>query len=1383
MRTPPCLCRLASFAVFVATAAFGAPGDLDPGFNPDVTGRIDAAVVQPDGRIIIGGSFTHVGGVSSPSLARINPDGTLDPTFVPNVMQRVTGLAVQEDGKILAAVYSEAQDRNDLVRFNPDGTTDAFAYHGVGRFMVQADGKVLVSRPLREPIRLNQDGTVDATFSSAIEYPPLVLLAANVFALTDDGRPLVGGYLKDSVGIHRGYLKRLSSSGSVEAMPVDFGGPHPSVFGATVQADRNILVSADRLGQRSFFRISETGVEDAAFQPDHLLFPNVVVLQADGRILVSGPFTSIDSVPRNRFGRLETDGLLDVGFAPEIVTQSGSAFEPGVVLQGDGRAVIFGSFSVVNGTSRHSLARLVNDAATQSLTAPDAGTVRWLRGGSLPETNQVSFDLSTDRGATWSSLGAGTRMAGGWQRTGLNLPANYQLRARARIHGSLLETLGASPDVTFVPTLLAPASDTRNNGTVSFALPEAALAGSVTLTFDDGVTPRVLTLAAAQESAGGRGFVFDPADPAASPQVMSGEAIPEGSYTVTLSYQDAAGNTAATATATNVTIDSTPPSIGGTFSPLTIATDALGTAALPSYIAQAVVDDGEAVVTQAPADGTRHAVGIVAVTLTATDVAGNQASTSFDVEVTDGTPPTIAGNFTGLTATTGPDGTTTLPDYLATATASDNVGVTEFTQSPLPESAVSAGVTQVTLTALDAAGNMRQRTFDVNVLDGTPPTIGGTFSPLTIEAGPNGTAALPSYTSQAETDDNVAVTSVTESPVAGTPLSPGTTQVTLTAKDAALNETSTMFSVMVIPSDAPVVSPPGQGFTSLVLYASQGSTVALPDYIAEALTNDPNATITQDPPVTTLVGEGIVSVTLTVTDSAGNQGTYTFDVTVLVGGTAVLAQSGVGVPNDANDSRIPAGSTWGTFGVPSISMEGMIAGWMATVKTPPRGSFQGLFNGPPEAPALVLRTGETVTTIIGAPVDGVTFKTFREPAFACEEFAVLATVKGRGVKPQNDTGIWFGDGVSLLEAAREGTLAPGTTARFAAFTSLAMPAPGVVFFVAKLAAPAPRDMSLWLYTPTDGAQLVLREGDPVDVNGTDVNVKSFKALIDVKGSPGHGRYDAEAAVLDVWLMLADGRTALAGVAPDGSVSLYALSGGLDVNDHAVASFGVSSSSGGGVSQVTSLATLALDPVEGITAANNVGVFDHLANGFVAEKGMVAPGAVPPAAKFKGFLDPVAGTNGEGLPVLAFGATLAGAPVKADSGLWAYVDGSLDLLAREDAEPPDAAGTKWKAFTSLSVLAGRGPMFTATLASGTTKVKPSDDAGLWVTNSEGELQLLLREGADLAPGKKLRSFDVLKAIAGSPGQRRAWTTGDASARVIYRALFTDGTSAIVSTAVP
>ena len=45
------------------------------------------------------------------------------------------------------------------------------------------------------------------------------------------------------------------------------------------------------------------------------------------------------------------------------------------------------------------IARLTNDAATQSRTTPGNAEVQWARGGAAPEVGRVIFELSTDGGA------------------------------------------------------------------------------------------------------------------------------------------------------------------------------------------------------------------------------------------------------------------------------------------------------------------------------------------------------------------------------------------------------------------------------------------------------------------------------------------------------------------------------------------------------------------------------------------------------------------------------------------------------------------------------------------------------------------------------------------------------------------------------------------------------------------------------------------------------------------------------------------------------------------------------------------------------------------------------------------------------------------------
>jgi hypothetical protein len=63
-----------------------------------------------------------------------------------------------------------------------------------------------------------------------------------------------------------------------------------------------------------------------------------------------------------------------------------------------------------------------------------------------------------------------------------------------------------------------------------------------------------------------------------------------------------------------------------------------------------------------------------------------------------------------------------------------------------------------------------------------------------------------------------------------------------------------------------------------------------------------------------------------------------------------------------------------------------------------------------------------------------------------------------------------------------------------------------------------------------------------------------------------------------------------------------------------------------------------------------------------------------------------------------------------------------------------------------------------------------------------VRLVFREG-DIVAGKVLRTFSILGVVPGSPGQRRAWREGTPVPVIAWRATFTDGSTAILTTALP
>ena len=117
-------------------------------------------VVQPDGRILLAGTFTQINGVARARVARLNADGTLDPTFVPTGFTTTTtvqGLTLQANGQVVIA------GRFTVPASFPANPTGA-SYTGV---------------PL---LRLNTDGAADGSFGcfDSTLFGPTFLRAANV---------------------------------------------------------------------------------------------------------------------------------------------------------------------------------------------------------------------------------------------------------------------------------------------------------------------------------------------------------------------------------------------------------------------------------------------------------------------------------------------------------------------------------------------------------------------------------------------------------------------------------------------------------------------------------------------------------------------------------------------------------------------------------------------------------------------------------------------------------------------------------------------------------------------------------------------------------------------------------------------------------------------------------------------------------------------------------------------------------------------------------------------------------------------------------------------------------------------------------------------------
>lgn len=362
---------------------------------PGSTG-VYAAVVQPDGSQVVGGLFTTVGGLARSNIGRVLANGAVDTGFTTSLNEQVRGLAILPNGKLLVAGFFTTVN----------GAAQAYV------------------------ARLNTDGTLDSA------YAPVIVGQLRTLALQSDSKLLIGGNLTSVNGTARVGIARLNADGTLDTTFNAALNSGAVVYSIAQQADGKILIgglftTVGGVGRVDLARVSLTGALDSSFTLVTNGLVRSMVLQADGQIILGGDFATVGGQSRNRIARASANGTLDATFDP-----NSNAVVQGVDLLANGQITVSTSGGTsVGGYPRNNFARLVNEPATQTLSATSTSRIQWLRGGTSPETLFTTVEISTNNGGTWSTPVAGQRISGGWEFTGLSLPVNGIARARARTTG------------------------------------------------------------------------------------------------------------------------------------------------------------------------------------------------------------------------------------------------------------------------------------------------------------------------------------------------------------------------------------------------------------------------------------------------------------------------------------------------------------------------------------------------------------------------------------------------------------------------------------------------------------------------------------------------------------------------------------------------------------------------------------------------------------------------------------------------------------------------------------------------------------------------------------------------------------------------------------
>ena len=381
--SPPLVAWLLVLLVLLRPAPAHAQSAND-GFDPAVNNRVDVSAVQSDGKILIAGLFTMVGGTNRVGLARLNVDGSVDASFfAPQIfggLAPIRAIAVQDDGRIILGGFFKTPApfvRTNLVRLNADGSADtnfvADADNTVESLLLLPDGKILVGGYFKtisqmSPFslaRLHPDGSVDTNFTTRASYGVLAMLRQ------PDGRVLVSGQFSTINGVPRNNLGRLNPDGSVDLSfnPGAILNPsaNDSVFSLALQADGRWLAAGffaitNQTPRRNLLRFHPDGSLDASFPVVTNTNVRRVRMQPDGRILVGGSFNSFTGQVRTNLARLNPDGSLDAAFTPVARGGLGTGVSD-LALQGDGKIVVAGGFDSLAGAARNNCGRLHPDGS------------------------------------------------------------------------------------------------------------------------------------------------------------------------------------------------------------------------------------------------------------------------------------------------------------------------------------------------------------------------------------------------------------------------------------------------------------------------------------------------------------------------------------------------------------------------------------------------------------------------------------------------------------------------------------------------------------------------------------------------------------------------------------------------------------------------------------------------------------------------------------------------------------------------------------------------------------------------------------------------------------------------------------------------------------
>lgn len=371
--------------------------------TPDLTfntatgfdGGVNCTAIQNDGKILVGGYFNTCNEIPQKNIARLTADGNLDTSFNPDGVGTnglVSAISIQTDEKIIIAgnftTYNEFYPRNNIARLNVDGTLDFTFSSGIGAngavsgTYLQSDGKIIVIGSFttynniarNRMARLNANGSLDST------YNPITSLDGSITAIATqtDGKLILVGSFTSFNGNTANRILRLNADGTQDTSFNTGTGANTIIRSVHILPDGKILIAGmfynfNGTAANLITRLNTDGSVDGSFYVTSGItdnYINDILVQTDGKIIISGELLTFDGVPVNNIARLNSTGTLDTTFnvSPNLELTFLTDFINTTSLQQDGKIIVGGTFTSYDGVGRNRLARLFATSPAESST-------------------------------------------------------------------------------------------------------------------------------------------------------------------------------------------------------------------------------------------------------------------------------------------------------------------------------------------------------------------------------------------------------------------------------------------------------------------------------------------------------------------------------------------------------------------------------------------------------------------------------------------------------------------------------------------------------------------------------------------------------------------------------------------------------------------------------------------------------------------------------------------------------------------------------------------------------------------------------------------------------------------------------------------------------